>query len=192
MRKLILILVCVASCVCSFARNPVRVTGGSLDIFMEPVSVNVEINESEALIAGLSQSFIDYLVERSEGADERFYDDLNRAHDSFISYYNEKKGDIASTVVMSEECAYTLYVYVTKVNVGNSAPNIDNINYKAGGVHISGNMLLVDNATKEVICEMSFKRVKGVRSPVFRASAISMYSYLADGLLRNIRKSNKN
>lgn len=67
-----------------------------------------------------------------------------------------------------------------------------NINYKAGGAHISGNMLLVDNAAKKVICEMSFKRVKGVRSPVFSARAISMYGYLADGLLRNIRKSNKN
>lgn len=192
MRKLILIFGCIASCVCSFARNPVRVDGGSLDIFTEPISINVEINESEALIAGLSQSFIDYLVERSEGADDRVDDDLNRAHDSFISYYNEKKGDIASTVVMSEECAYTLYVYVTKVNVGNSSPNLDNINYKAGGAHISGNMLLVDNAAKKVICEMSFKRVKGVRSPVFSARAISMYRYLADGLLRNIRKSNKN
>ena len=59
---------------------------------------------------------------------------------------------------------------------------------KAGGAQIEGTMQLVDNATGETKCEFEFAKVKGLLAPVFRARAISVYRYLADGLLKSVEK----
>ena len=49
-------------------------------------------------------------------------------------------------------------------------------------------MQLVDNATGETKCEFEFAKVKGLMAPVFRARVISVYRYLADGLLKAVEK----
>ena len=58
---------------------------------------------------------------------------------------------------------------------------------KAGGALINGMMQLVDNQSGETVCEFEFAKVKGLMAPVFKARAISVYRYLADGLLDAIK-----
>ena len=72
------------------------------------------------------------------------------------------------------------------MNVGNAGGMIWGMSRKAGGAQIEGTMQLVDNATGET--KFEFAKVKGLLAPVFRARAISVYRYLADGLLKSVEK----
>jgi hypothetical protein len=47
-------------------------------------------------------------------------------------------------------------------------------------------MKLVKNDTQETVCEYEFAGVKGMLSPKFQLRAISVYRYLADGLLKTM------
>ena len=81
----------------------------------------------------------------------------------------------------------TLKVNVTSMNVGNAGGMIWGMSRKAGGALINGTMQLVDNQSGETVCEFEFAKVKGLMAPVFKARAISVYRYLADGLLDAIK-----
>ena len=74
------------------------------------------------------------------------------------------------------------------MNVGNAGGMVWGMSRKAGGALINGTMQLVDNQTGEVACEFEFAKVKvkGLLAPIFKARVISVYRYLADGLLEAV------
>ena len=121
---------------------------------------------------------------------EKFVNDLDRAHKSFVTYFNEKKpGKVKFEMADSATTAdYTLQITVTTMNVGNAGGFAWGLSRKAGGAQIEGTMQLVDNATGEVVCKFEFEKVKGLLAPVFKARAISVYRYLADELLKTVKK----
>lgn len=187
MRKFILLLVWTLAYTCGFAQSPVmHVKSGSLATFKEPVYINVMVDDYNPIIDGYEQKAEDYYKAKEKSAYTDFCADLMRAHKSFITYYNEKKGALKSTVGTSSDYPYTLRINVTRMNVGNAGASIFGISHKTGGALIYGEMLLVENATNEVLCEIEFNGVRGARSPIFNGRAISVYRYLADTLLNII------
>lgn len=188
MKRLITLLICALSCTGAFAQNPLmEVKSGSLDIFKDSVSINVVIEDYNALIDGRNQYAKEYFTAQSQQTYLEFCDDLMRGHESFISYYNIEKGRLNSVMVKSNDAPYTLQVDVSLMNVGNSARAIIGLSHKSGGAMIYGTMKLIDNASGEVKCEITFNGIKGMRSPIFRGRAISVYRYLADALIGTIR-----
>ena len=90
------------------------------------------------------------------------------AHESFITYFNEKKRKALLTVSSDSavQADYTLNVKVTLMNVGNAGGMVWGMSRKAGGAQIEGTMQLVDNATGETKCVFEFAKVKGLMAPL--------------------------
>lgn len=190
MKKLFLAMVLLIGVVALQAANPVKLVKGDKNIFLTEATVRVVIDDHKTLIDRRDQTADVYYGAKGEDEYAKFVDDLDRAHESFVTYFNEKKRMSLLTMTSDStiQAAYTLNVRVTLMNVGNAGGMIWGMNRKAGGAQIEGTMQLVDNATGEVSCEFEFSEVKGLMAPVFRARAISVYRYLADGLLKVVEK----
>lgn len=172
------------------AGNPVKLVKGDKGVFLTEATVRVVIDDHKTLIDRRDQTADVYYG--AKGADEyaKFVDDVDRAHESFVTYFNEKKRKALLTMTSDSaaQADYTLNVKVTLMNVGNAGGMIWGMSRKAGGAQIEGTMQLVDNATGDTKCVFEFAKVKGLMAPVFRARAISVYRYLADGLLKSVEK----
>ena len=108
-----------------------------------------------------------------------------------LTYFNEKKRKALLTVSSDSavQADYTLNVKVTLMNVGNAGGMVVGNEPQSGRrTDRRHTMQLVDNATGETKCVFEFAKVKGLMAPVFRARAISVYRYLADGLLKSVEK----
>lgn len=190
MRKLLLLVSLLFTVFSASAANVnVELTGGDKKVFKEVAIVNVVIDDHKTLIDGKNKTADVYYGEKSEDEYKKFVEDLDRAHESFITFFNEhRKGGINLTMdSMNEEAKYTLKINVASMNVGNAGGVAWGMTRKAGGALINGNMQLVNNETGEVVCEFIFAKVKGLLSPVFRGRAISVYRYLADNLLKAVK-----
>lgn len=172
------------------AANPVKLTNGDAAVFQEEAVAYVEIDDHKTVIDGKNQTADVYYGEKSAQDYENFVADLDRAHESFVAYFNEKRKTSVKLTMTGEKTdsvKYVLKVNVSSMNVGNAGGMVWGMSRKAGGALINGTMQLVDNATGSVVCEFEFKGVKGLLSPVFKARAISVYRYLADGLLKAVQ-----
>ena len=189
-KKIFVFLACLMGCVAlSYAGNPVKLVKGDKEVFFTEATVNVVIDDHKTLIDRKDQTADVYYGAQSADEYAKFTDDLDRAHKSFITYFNEKKRKALVTMAdSSATAAYTLRIKVEVMNVGNAGGMIWGMSRKAGGAQIEGTMQLVDNAADKVVCEFKFSEVKGLMAPVFRARAISVYRYLADGLLKAVEK----
>lgn len=189
MKWLILSLTLIASIARVDAANPVKHTGGDLSVFAQAATTMVEIDDYKTVIEGRNKTADVYYGEKGKDKYDAFVSDLDRAHKSFVTYFNEKKpSSVQMTMADSVATAdYTLKVNVAKMNVGNAAGAFEGVGRKTGGAVISGTMQLIDNSTGETLCEFEFDKVKGLLSPNFRARAISVYRYLADGLLKQVQ-----
>lgn len=189
MKRVIVFFVCTICSLCIYAKNPfMTIKSGSLDIFNDSICVNVEINDYNPIIDGENQYAEDYYTAQGQNKYFAFCDDLKRAHESFISYYNIEKGKLKSIVGKSNEYPYTLQIDVTLMNVGNAGASLIGLSHKSGGALINGTMTLIDNSTKLILCEIEFQGIKGMRAPVFSGRAISVYRYLADAFLETIKE----
>lgn len=190
MKKVFLVMALLMGVVALQAGNPVKLVKGDKGIFLTEATVRVVIDDHKTLIDRRDQTADVYYG--AKGADEyaKFVDDVDRAHESFVTYFNEKKRKALLTMTSDSaaQADYTLNVKVTLMNVGNAGGMIWGMSRKAGGAQIEGTMQLVDNATGETKCEFEFAEVKGLMAPVFRARVISVYRYLADGLLKAVEK----
>lgn len=190
MKKVFLVMALLMGVVALQAGNPVKLVKGDKSIFLTEATVRVVIDDHKTLIDRRDQTADVYYG--AKGADEyaKFVDDVDRAHESFVTYFNEKKRKALLTMTSDSaaQADYTLNVKVTLMNVGNAGGMIWGMSRKAGGAQIEGTMQLVDNATGETKCEFEFAEVKGLMAPVFRARVISVYRYLADGLLKAVEK----
>lgn len=184
MRKMIIMLVCALLSVNAFAQNPLMtVKSGSLDVFNESVNINVVIDDYDPIIDGRDKGAKEYYTEQGGSRYTDFCADLVRAHKSFVSYYNAEKSGVKSTVGTSDDAPYTLQIHVSLMNVGSGGASVFGLSHKSGGALINGDMKLVKNESGEVMCEIEFQGIKGVRCPTFNGRAISVYRYLADALL---------
>ena len=190
MKKVFLVMALLMGVVALQAGNPVKLVKGDKGVFLTEATVRVVIDDHKTLIDRRDQTADVYYG--AKGADEyaKFVDDVDRAHESFVTYFNEKKRKALLTMTSDSaaQADYTLNVKVTLMNVGNAGGMIWGMSRKAGGAQIEGTMQLVDNATGETKCEFEFAKVKGLMAPVFRARVISVYRYLADGLLKAVEK----
>lgn len=192
MKKLVLLFIAMTMALSlSAQKNSVQLVSGDKDVFYkEEAVVNVIIDDHKTLIDGKDKTADVYYGDK--GADEykKFVEDLDRAHESFITFFNEKKSSRIKLTMTGEpqfDAEYTLKINVASMNVGNAGGMVWGVNRKAGGALINGNMQLINNETDEVVCEFIFARVKGILSPVFRGRAISVYRYLADNLLKAVK-----
>lgn len=167
-------------------KHSVVVLDGDVSFFDSEIAFNVLIEDSDPFIEGTGKHAKEYYTSKSEEEYAMFLDDLHRAHESFITYYNENKGSLLSTIDNNIESQYLLTVNVTNMYVGNGAGVVFRTSKKSGGAEISGTMKLTDTLTEEVICEFEFYKIKGMLSPKFRGRAISMYRYLADELINTV------
>lgn len=164
--------------------------GGDKSVFAREVVANVIIDDYKVLIDGKNQTADVYYGNQGEEVYAKFVSDLNVGHASFIAYFNEEKPESVKLSMAADSAAdaeYTCKVTVTSMNVGNAAGMFVGMSRKAGGVLIDGCMQFVDNATGEVVCEWDFAGVKGLMSPAFMMRVVSVYRYLADGLLKEIQ-----
>ena len=192
MKKFALLMVFVLAVAAgAFAGNKVELKSGDKSSFAQAVEGNVEIDDHTAMIDRVDKTADVYYSEKSKEEYDKFVDDVDRGHESFITYFNENKAKKAASVKLSladnAAADYVLKVKVDKMNVGNAGGVAWGMNRKAGGVQIEGTMQLVDNRTGSVVCEFAFSEVKGMMAPVFRARVISVYRYLADELLKAVK-----
>ena len=185
MKKIFTILV-MAFCAFTLQAQSLKYKSGNPAIFKNDFSFNVVINDTNPIIDGKNQLAKDYYTAKSEQEYVNFVIALERAHQSFITYYNEKKGSIQSKIIHSTDAPYTLKIDVSSMNVGNGGGMAFGMTAKAGGALINGTMILVDNSTGDVLCEMEFSRIKGLMAPKFTARAISVYRYLADEVIKSV------
>lgn len=185
MKKLFLSLILTFSALCAYSQNGLRLLSGDVSVFNEPITFNVTINDSNPIIDGKDQLAEDYYKNQSEKHYKDFITSLERAHESFITYYNEKKGDIKSSINNFSDAQYTLHIDVTSMNVGNGGGFAFGFTAKSGGAVLNGTMKLVDDSDN-VLCEISFNGIKGMLNPKFTGRAISVYRYLADALINAI------
>lgn len=190
-KYLLLLVIAVAGMMSAAAGNKVELTQGDKSIFQRDVEVNVEIDDHTTIIDRYDKTADVYYTEKSQDEYDKFVDDCDRGHASFITYFNENKAGKAPKVKLSfadnAAANYVLKVKVDRMNVGNAAGVAFGMSRKAGGAQIEGTMTLVDNATGQAVCEFKFKEVKGLMAPVFRARVISVYRYLADELLKTVK-----
>ena len=189
MRKVIITLCLLLSGFALQAANPVKMVQGDPSVFRQEGVAYVIIDDHTTLIDGKDQPADVYYGNKSEEEYAKFKEDVDRGHESFITYFNEKRpSEIQMTLSGSDENAnYVLKVYVTSMNVGNAGGMFWGMSRKAGGALINGTMQLIDQATGAVLCEFEFEKVKGLLAPLFQARAISVYRYLADGLLEALK-----
>ena len=190
MKKVFLVMALLMGVVALQAGNPVKLVKGDKGVFLTEATVRVVIDDHKTLIDRRDQTADVYYGAKGADEYEKFVDDVDRAHESFVTYFNEKKRKALLTMTSDSaaQADYTLNVKVTLMNVGNAGGMIWGMSRKAGGAQIEGTMQLVDNATGETKCEFEFAKVKGLMAPVFRARVISVYRYLADGLLESVEK----
>ncbi len=187
MKNLFAVLIAVL-CAVSAQAQTLTYTSGKSDIFKQEITFNVVFNDSNPIIDGKNQNAEEFYNARSVQEYINFVSDMEGAHPSFVTYYNEKrKGSIKSVIVIDDDAPYTLNVNVTTINVGNGGGMVFAMNAKSGGAVIHGTMSLVDNSSGETVCEMQFSGVKGMLGPKFSLRAISVYRYLADALLKSIK-----
>ncbi len=188
MRRVLFILTLLCGVFALNAANPVKLKSGDKAVFQKEATAKVVIDDHKTVIDRRDQTADVYYGSQSAEEYEKFVNDLDRAHESFITYFNEKRksGTKMTMAGPDTEAEYTLEVKVTLMNVGNAGGMVWGMNRKAGGAQIEGTMKLVDNATNETVCEFEFEKVKGLMAPVFRGRAISVYRYLADGLLKEV------
>lgn len=185
MNRIVLFFVFLWSISMLHAADPVKLVSGDISVFKQEVVANVLIDDHRTIIDGKDEPADVYYGTQSLEKYEKFVADVDRGHASFITYFNEKrKADTKLTMAEADvDAEYTLKVYVSSMNVGNAGGMIWGFHRKAGGALINGTMQLVEKNTNKVVCEFEFKKVKGLLAPVFKARAISVYRYLADGLL---------
>ena len=192
MRKLVLMFIAMTMALSlSAKKNIVQMVSGDKDVFYkEEAVVNVVIDDHKTLIDGKDKTADIYYGDKGADEYQKFIEDLDRAHESFITFFNEKKGGRIKLTMTGEpqfDAEYTLKINVVSMNVGNAGGMVWGVNRKAGGALINGNMQLINNETDEVVCEFIFAGVKGLLSPVFKGRAISVYRYLADNLLKAVK-----
>jgi hypothetical protein len=185
--KKIIISIALALCAIAVQAQSIVYKTGSSSIFNEDITFNVIINDSNPVIDGKDQLAKDYYTAKSEQEYANFLQALDRGHESFITFYNENKGKIKSAIVHDEKAPYTLKVDVTSMNVGNGGGFAFGMTAKAGGALINGTMVLVNNESGEVVCEMQFTKIKGMLGPKFTMRAISVYRYLADAIIKSVK-----
>jgi hypothetical protein len=185
-KRLALAIVMMIGAMATFASNPVSVKSGDKNALKANITVKVEIDDHNTIIDGRGESADVYYGNQSDSAYEGFIADVDRGHASFITYFNEKKKEGIASRLSSQDGDYTLYVKVESMNVGNAAGVVWGMSRKAGGAVVNGTMKLVKNDTLETVCEYEFAGVKGMLSPKFQFRAISVYRYLADGLLKTM------
>lgn len=192
MKKLVLLFIAMTMAFSlSAQKNSVQLVSGDKDVFYkEEAIVNVVIDDHKTLIDGKDKTADVYYGDKGGDEYKNFVEDLDRAHESFITFFNEKKSSRIKLTMTGEpqfDAEYTLKINVVSMNVGNAGGMVWGVNRKAGGALINGNMQLINNETDEVVCEFIFARVKGLLSPVFKGRAISVYRYLADNLLKAVK-----
>ena len=170
------------------AANPVKLKSGDKAVFQKEATAKVVIDDHKTVIDRRDQTADVYYGSQSAEEYEKFVNDLDRAHESFITYFNEKRKLKTKLTMTSanDNASYTLKIKVSSMNVGNAGSVVWGMSPKAGGALINGTMLLINNQNGETVCDFEFSGVKGLMAPVFRARAISVYRYLADGLLKTI------
>ncbi len=169
------------------AQEIMKIKSGDASIFHEEISFNVVINDADPIIDGKYQNAKDYYTSKSETEYSNFLRDLDRAHESFVTYYNEKKGVIKSSIDNTPESLYTLTIDVTTMNVGNGGGFAYGLSKKSGGAVVYGTMIFTDNTSGNILCEFEFSGIKGLLSPKFNGRAISVYRYLADAFIKTIQ-----
>ncbi len=182
MIKLVLMFGTLLSTLIVTAANPVKLKSGDISVFKEKVVAHIVIDDHKTIIDGRNKPADVYYGEKGEY--EKFVADLERGHQSFITYFNEKKGKIKMTMSDSaNDAEYTLKVNVSSMNVGNAVGGAWGIG-KTGGALINGTMELIENKTGKVVCEFEFSGVKGLLGSKFKTRVISVYRYLAAELLK--------
>lgn len=169
------------------AQEIMTIKSGDASIFHDEICFNVVINDANPIIDGKYQHAKDYYTAKSEEEYANFLKDLDRAHESFVTYYNEKKGGIKSSINNTSESTYTLTVDVTTMNVGNGGGFAYGMSKKSGGAVVYGTMTFTDNNSGDTLCEFEFSGIKGLLSPKFNGRAISVYRYLADAFIKTIQ-----
>ena len=189
MKRLICMMAILMGGVVAQAADRVKLVKGDKDIFHVEATAVVVIDDHKTMIDRRDQTADVYYTSKGEEEYQKFVEDLDRAHLSFTTYFNEKKKKAIQMTMadQADDAEYTLKIKVTKMNVGNAGGMIWGMSKKAGGAQIEGTMQLIDNATGEAVCEFEFEKVKGLLSPTFRARAISVYRYLADELLKAVK-----
>lgn len=189
MKKLLFTVALLFSFTPLFAARPVVVlTSGDKSVFNKEVTINVVIDDHNTIIDGRDQGAKEYYGSQGEQVYNEFVSDLDRAHESFVTYYNEKKGSLRSTMAQNaQQAQYTLQVDIESMNVGNAGGMAWGLTRRAGGALVNGKMRLIDNASQQVVCEFEFEKVKGLMAPVFRARVISAYRYLSDALIDAVK-----
>ncbi len=189
MKKVIMTLCLLMGVLVVQAAKPVTMVQGDPAVFMQEEVAYVVIDDHTTLIDGKNQTADVYYGNKSEEEYTKFKEDVDRGHESFITYFNEKRpSEIKMTLSGTDENAkYVLKVYVSSMNVGNAGGMAWGTGRKAGGALINGTMQLIEQETGNVLCEFKFEKVKGLLGPLFRARAISVYRYLADGLLETLK-----
>ena len=182
MKKIMLLLFAVMSIATLSAANPIKLVKGDNSIFTKDVKVKVVIDDHKTIIDKKNKPADVYYKSQGEGKYEAFVSDVDRAHASFVTYFNEKKkSNIKMRIGLHESgAAYTMKIKVKSMNVGGVAFGFS---HKAGGVVLNGTLSIVSNKSGKTVCEYEFDGVKGAMGPKFEFRAISAYRYLADALL---------
>ena len=97
------------------AANPVKLTNGDAAVFQEEAVAYVEIDDHKTVIDGKNQTADVYYGEKSAQDYENFVADLDRAHESFVAYFNEKRKTSVKLMMTGEKTDSV--EYVLKVNV---------------------------------------------------------------------------
>ncbi len=189
MKRFVLILSFLVGVLTLNGANPVKLVKGDKSVFYQESAAYVVIDDHTTLIDGKNEKADVYYGNKSQKAYEEFVDDVDRGHASFITYFNEKRANRIKMTMSDtdEDTNYTLTVKVISMNVGNAGGMVWGLSRKAGGALINGTMQLIDKSTQKVVCEFEFEKVKGLLSPDFRVRVISVYRYLADGLLKAVQ-----
>ena len=182
MKKIMLLLFTVLSIATHSAENPIRLVKGDNAIFTKNVTAKVIIDDHKTIIEKKNKPADVYFKSQGAGKYDAFVSDVDRAHASFVTYFNEKKkSSIKMRVGLHESgAAYTMKIKVKSMNVGAVAFGFS---HKTGGVVLNGTLSVINNKSGKTVCEYEFEGVKGTMAPKFEIRAISAYRYLADALL---------
>lgn len=186
MKKFIFASILALIALVANAGNPIKVISGDKTILKNAIAISVVFDDSNPIIDRTDGKTAKEFYDGNKHAEySEFANDINRAHESFIAFYNEKKNKkTLSTVTLDAGSPYTLKVKVDKMNIGNAGGIVWGMSAKAGGATLDGTMELVDNSNGETVCSFEFKGVKGMLSPAFLGRVVSVYRYLADGLIK--------
>lgn len=180
--KLFLLIFCVINSVMIFSQK-VEVKNGNINILSEEIIFNVVFNDSNAIIIGRNRTAKEYYTAKGTTHYYDFVAALDNAHSHFVTFFNTKKrAKIKSQIDQSQNCLYTLYIDVTSMYVGNGLGGTT----ETGGVSLNGKITLLDNSTKNIICECIFSDIQGEKAGRFRIRSIYAYEFLAEMLIKEI------